>query len=259
MNKTILYSGILSILSTATCALPVTQPTGMPGKPPVAIATNTTTAPIVTNPVVTAPAGTNVIQSDSKAVVTTPDTKAIVIAPGSDKPVAVVTTNPVVKPMDCSYKIPPQTTHIEQSIVMQWAEKATQQSFDFENNTIDQQLTALKDCYTDSGWQSFNDAFQKSGNLNAIKSQKLAVSSMVNGKSTASEVKENQWKVSIPLQVVYQNDKEKLTQLLTVDLIVGRKIKSGDLGIMQMIASPLKAENPATKTSNTTVTKPVLP
>ena len=55
-------------------------------------------------------------------------------------------------------------------------------------------------------------------------------------------IKDNQWKASVPLQVVYQNDKEKLTQLLTVNLLIGRKI-SGDLGIMQMIATPQQAAN----------------
>jgi len=44
------------------------------------------------------------------------------------------------------------------------------------------------------------------------------------------------------LQVVYQNDKEKLTQKLNVDLLIGRKM-SGDLGIMQMIAIPIETAN----------------
>lgn len=232
MNKTILYSGILSILSAAACA----QAT------PTAATTDKTSAGTTPQAVVVPEA----------AAVVKPDTKTVVTTPGAQTPVAVATTTPpVAKPVDCTYKTPPQTTHIDSAIVTEWAEKATRQSFDFENNKIDKQLAELKACYTDQGWQSFNDALQKSGNLNAIKSQKLAVSSMVNGKSTTSEIKENQWKVSIPLQVVYQNDKEKLTQLLTVDLIIGRKITSGDLGIMQMIASPLKAENAGAKTSTT--------
>ena len=267
MNKTILYSGILSILSTAACAQATIQATGIPGKNPLTIAANTTT-PAAT----TAPATDKTTSVTPQTIVVPPTDNAVkpattnrtpgtatVVTPPDAKNASSTTVTPVAaKPMDCSYKTPPQTTHIDQSIVTQWAEKATQQSFDFENESIDKQLSALKPCYTDQGWQSFNDALQKSGNLNAIKSQKLAVSSMVNGKSTSSEIKENQWKVSIPLQVVYQNDKEKLTQLLIVDLIVGRKITSGDLGIMQMIASPLKAENPAAKgpvaTAPTTVT-----
>ncbi|NSL17842.1 DotI/IcmL/TraM family protein [Tatlockia micdadei] len=147
---------------------------------------------------------------------------------------------------------------------MKWAEKAAEQSFDFDYNTMDSQLAALKSCYTEQGWQGFNDALQKSGNLNAIKSQQLTVSSMVNGESKITELKDNQWKVIIPMQVVYQNDKEKLTQPLTVNLVVGRKI-SGDLGIMQMIAIPSQTtstgnEAPTTgSTATPTTQQPIQP
>jgi hypothetical protein len=155
------------------------------------------------------------------------------------------------QPLNCNYRIPAETAHIEQTIVMKWAEKAAEQSFDFDHSTIDSQLSSLKSCYTEQGWQGFNDALQKSGNLNAIKSQQLMVSSMVNGESKVVEIKDNQWKVIIPMQVVYQNDKEKLTQPLTVNLVVGRKI-SGDLGIMQMIAIPRQT----TTSSSTGATQP---
>ena len=263
MNKTMLYSGILSILSTAACAQATIKATGIPGKSPVTIAANTTTpaaATVSTTPVtptaIVVPPTDNAVKPATTNV--TPGTTTVVTPLDAKNATSTTVTPVAANPVDCSYKTPPQNTHIDQSIVTQWAEKATQQSFDFENESIDKQLAALKACFTDQGWQSFNDALLKSGNLNAIKSQKLAVSSMVNGKSTSSEIKENQWKISIPLQVVYQNDKEKLTQLLTVDLIVGRKITSGDLGIMQMIASPLKADSPVVKapltTTPTTVT-----
>jgi hypothetical protein len=165
-------------------------------------------------------------------------------ATGTKTPAAVVTKP---QPLNCSYRIPADTTHIEQTIVKKWAEKAAEQSFEFDFKTIDNQISKLKSCYTDQGWQGFNDALEKSGNLNAIKSQQLTVSSMVNGESKVTDIKENQWKVTIPMQVVYQNDKEKLTQPLTVDLVVGRKV-SGDLGIIQMIAIPRQtgAGSPAT-------------
>ena len=64
----------------------------------------------------------------------------------------------------------------------------------------------------------------------------------MNGAAQVTENKDNQWKITLPLQVVYQNDKEKVTQLLQVDLTVGRK-PSGDLGITQMIATPRTLDN----------------
>ncbi|HHT0592736.1 TPA: DotI/IcmL/TraM family protein [Legionella anisa] len=140
-------------------------------------------------------------------------------------------------PINCEYKIPPETKTIDQSLVMKWAAKAVTQAFDFNSNNLDSQLQKLQPCFTEQGWTGFNTALQKSGNLEAIKSQKLTVSSQVMGQIVVTESKDNQWKINLPLQVVYQNDKEKVTQLLSVDVTVGRKI-TGDLGITQMIAAP---------------------
>ncbi|MCW8398337.1 DotI/IcmL family type IV secretion protein [Legionella sp. PATHC038] len=140
-------------------------------------------------------------------------------------------------PINCEYKIPPETKTIDQSVVMQWATKAVTQAFDFNPTNLDAQLQKLQACFTEQGWTGFNTALQKSGNLEAIKSQKLTVSSQVDGQVVVTEAKDNQWKINLPLQVVYQNDKEKVTQLLSVDLTIGRKM-TGDLGITQMIAAP---------------------
>lgn len=184
---------------------------------------------------------------------TTPSTTSTPSTSTTTPQTTQTTTQTASQQIDCNYRIPASTSKVDQDLVMKWSEKATAQSFDFDYTTMDQQLAALKACFTDLGWQGFNDALQKSGNLSAIKSQQLMVSSMVNGTGQISEVKENQWKVSLPLQVVYQNDKEKLTQSLTINLVVGRKV-SGDLGIMQMIAIPRNTTNKnssqTTSTSN---------
>lgn len=156
--------------------------------------------------------------------------------------------------INCNYHIPAETTKIEQTIVLQWAKKAAQQSFELDHKNVEQQLANLKACYTDQGWQGFNDALQKSGNLNAIKTQQLVVNSNISGETKINEVKDNQWKVSLPMQVIYQNGQDKLTQALTVNVVVGRKM-SGDLGIMQLIAMPQQANLPMTK-QNEEQTKP---
>ena len=172
-------------------------------------------------------------------------------APAAPSSVPAPQPEPVI---DCKYRIPAETTNIQQSIISTWAEKAAVQSFAFNPATIDEELASLKACYTDQGWQGFNDALKKSGNIDAIKSQHLTVNSQVDGELKVNPVKDNQWKVTVPVQVVYQNDKEKLTQLLSVDLLIGRKI-SGDLGIMQMIATPRQTTGtlqPASVTTPTT-------
>lgn len=153
----------------------------------------------------------------------------------------VKNTTAIVAPpafvIDCQYHFPANQTQITRPILSNWAEHAAMQAFDFNYDTIDAQLATLKTCFTDQGWQSYQDALKQSKNVIAIKSQHFIVSSHLDGELTIANVKENQWKVSLPMQVVYQNDKQKLTQLLKVDLLIGRKI-NGDLGIMQLIAMP---------------------
>ncbi len=204
MNNTMLSTALLSILCTTAYADNAAQP---------APAVNATAQPAAT--------------------AAAPATPAAATAPTN--PSAVTTPQPPPT-IDCQYRIP-ATTNIEQSLISTWAKKAAVQSFEFNPTTIDEELVVLKACYTEQGWQGFNDALQKSGNINAIKTQLLTVNSQVDGELTITPSKDNQWKVTVPMQVVYQNDKEKLTQLLSVELLIGRKI-SGDLGIMQMIATP---------------------
>ena len=162
---------------------------------------------------------------------TAPAALSTTTAPAAATPTAVI---------NCNYHIPKETTTIDQSVISTWAGKAAVQSFDFNPATLDEQLTQLKACYTEQGWQGFNEALQKSGNIDAIKSQHLTVSSQVDGNISINPVKDNQWKVGVPMQVVYQNEKEKLTQSLSIELLIGRK-PTGDLGIMQVIATPRKA------------------
>lgn len=164
---------------------------------------------------------------------------------------SVIPSPQPIKPViNCQYHIPSDTTNIDQNTIQTWVEHAIIQSFDFNPSTMDEQLAALKSCFTDQGWQGFTDALQKSGNIDAIKSQQLTVSSEVSNPLSITPMKDNQWKVVIPIQVVYQNDKEKLSQALIVNLLLGRK-PNGDLGIMQMIATPQESTTPAVSATTT--------
>jgi len=208
MNKTLLYTAMFTLLCTGVYADNTTQAATPVSAPPTA--TMPTPQPA-------------------------PKESSIPSPQPAPQPAPVV---------DCQYRIPAETASVEQSLLSTWVEKAVVQSFDFNPATLDDQLAKLKLCFTDQGWQSYNDALQKSGNINAIKTQHLSVSSQTDGELKINPVKENQWKVTVPIQVVYQNDKEKITQLLSVDLLVGRKV-SGDLGIMQIIATPRVAAGSA--------------
>lgn len=139
--------------------------------------------------------------------------------------------------IDCHYEIPADQNEIAPAVLKAWSKHAATQAFNFNAATLDKQLEALKACFTKTGWQGYEEALQQSGNIDAIKSQNLTVSSEPDGDIEINPVKDNQWKANIPLQVVYQNNKEKLTQKLIVNMLIGRKI-SGELGIMQIIAAP---------------------
>ncbi len=151
--------------------------------------------------------------------------------------------------INCNYHISADTALVDSSIITKWAENATLRAFDYNDTNIDAQLGALKPCFTDQGWQGFNEALLQSGNIDAIKSQHLSVSAQINGRVAIDASKENQWKVTMPLQVVYQNDKQRLTQQLIISILIGRQT-SGDLGILQMIASP-QQPTPASKAPET--------
>jgi hypothetical protein len=159
---------------------------------------------------------------------------------------------PVTAPIiNCNYKIDPNNKTIDETLVQSWSEKATTQAFNFAPTSLDAQMQDLQSCFTEQGWNGFNAALDKSGNLDAIKSQHLTVSSQIDGQTKIDEAKDNQWKLTLPLQVVYQNDKEKVTQLLNIKLTVSRK-PTGDLGITQMVATPRDGEHAATAAPATT-------
>ncbi|MCC5013534.1 MULTISPECIES: DotI/IcmL family type IV secretion protein [unclassified Legionella] len=139
--------------------------------------------------------------------------------------------------IDCDYKIPVEISNISLEFVINWAQQAVRQSFDFNFASVDTQLEKLQACYTESGWVKFKSALQSSGNVDVIKTQNLAVSSQIDGQAQLIEFKDYLWKMNVPLKVVYQSDEERVTHFLNIYLTVGRKI-NGNLGIMQMIATP---------------------
>ncbi|WP_051131811.1 DotI/IcmL family type IV secretion protein [Legionella tunisiensis] len=139
--------------------------------------------------------------------------------------------------INCDYRIPVETSDIALGFIINWTQQAVMQSFDFNFASMDTQLEKLQACYTENGWVKFKSALQNSGNMDAIKTQNLAVSSQIDGQAQLIEFKDYLWKINLPLRVVYQSDEQRVTHFLNVYLTVGRKV-NGNLGIMQMIATP---------------------
>ena len=177
--------------------------------------------------------------------------------PAAPTPTATPAVPAAPKPetvIDCHYAIPATTTAIDQTILSTWASKAAVQAFDFHPTTMAVELESLKSCFTPQGWQGYYDALVKSGNIESIKTNGLTVKSQIDGALKIDAVKDGQWKITLPMTVVYQNDKESFKQALSVELLVGRNV-SGSLGIMQVIASP-KDTMPASSPQAPTTTVP---
>ncbi len=198
-----------------------------------------------TTPAATLPASAPTAQSEQTVAPasTTP-------APAAElKPTVVSQPAPPVAPplIDCFYQIASNPiSDIELSL---WAQYAALKSFDYSFDKMDTQLQGLKSCFTEQGWTGFNEALKQSGNLTTIKTQQLTVSSQIAGKPEVNLIKANQWRITVPLDVVYQNTQEKLTQSLAVVLVVTKKTAT-ELGIVQLIAAPKPekvAEQVATK------------
>lgn len=198
---------------------PQTTPTSTPSTPTAPGTTAPNSAPATKVEVHQAPA------TDQKTTV-------IKSNPGSTTTVVVPAKTPVI--VNCEFQ--PGTGPVTEDTVALWSKNASIQAFNFLPETIDTQLEKLKTCFTGEGWQSFQDALTQSGNLSAIKDQKLSVKGIIDGQVKISVVKENQWKAIIPMQITYQNDKDKLVQILSIELLIGRKT-TGELGIMQIIAT----------------------
>ncbi len=148
--------------------------------------------------------------------------------------------------IDCNYQFSKDATTIDPTVIETWSKHAALQLFTFNNAELPAQLSALKNCFTEQGWQGFNTAFQKSGNLDAIKARQLVVSATIKGEVTIQVTKDNQWKVSLPMDVVYQNKDNKIDQSLTVSLLIIKK-PTGGLGLLQIVAVPLIKSDQAAK------------
>ncbi|MDP3559008.1 MAG: DotI/IcmL family type IV secretion protein [Legionellaceae bacterium] len=204
------------------------------------------------NPASASPVTSATTTSAPAATTTTTTTTTTGVAPAATTTSVPKNSTVAAAPavIDCHLHIPAENNQIDTALIAQWASKAAEQSFRYDFQNMDAQLTELHYCYTDRGWQSFQDALKQSGNIAAIKQQQLSVSGMSRGDANITIEPDNYWRVNLPLRVVYQNDKEKLTQNLEVSLLISRQI-TGDLGIVQIIASPEKIFPDAPKDTGT--------
>lgn len=139
MTKSKLCVGLISLLSVAVYANEVENPTS----PATTLVSPQTTpvAPSATSPSVTNQVNNTAAPSTSVAPPAAPLTQ-------TNSTLSTVPAAPAAV-INCAYAIPAQQATVDINVVSQWAEKATEQAFDFDYNNIDSQLSALQACFTD--------------------------------------------------------------------------------------------------------------
>lgn len=129
------------------------------------------------------------------------------------------------------------TTPLNNSNIEKFARAAAVQTFTYNFKDLSKQLHALKTCYTHSGWESFQLAFNQTGNALITKNNKLFVSAEAEGniKLLSSSTDAGEWRVVVPLKVTYENNTKSLTQTVNVNLLLSRD--NNKLGIEQLTAT----------------------
>lgn len=199
------------------------------------LAATTVTSTQITESAAAAPTNATFPESATPEQSTTPSQALTQITATPVTPVATA------RSIDCLYQI--SNAPVSEKELSLWAQYAAVKAFDYRFDQLDRQLQQLKSCFTEQGWTGFTEALVQSGNLSIIKDQHLTVSSQISGQSAIKSTKDGQWQITVPIDVVYQNNQEKFTQSLAVIMIVTKK-SSSELGIVQLIAT-VKPEKPS--------------
>ncbi len=139
--------------------------------------------------------------------------------------------------IDCDYRVSAEIDSMDRDFVINWAKYAVLQSFDFSLSSLDMQISKLRSCYTKTGWNAFMNALQESGNLKEIKDHNLFMNGQLDGQPELIAASETQWKIVVPIKVIYKNNQETVVHFLSIYLTVGWR-NAFNLGITQMIAIP---------------------
>jgi Type-IV b secretion system, inner-membrane complex component len=152
--------------------------------------------------------------------------------------------------IDCNLKLSDDEKDIKQDLIKKWAQSAAIQAFTMNATDLDSQMKELEQCFTKSGWNGFQSALEKSGNLKTIQEEKLSVQASIAGELTVQTPKSNEWSVVIPVDVTYKNAKDSIQQKLNIQMLI-EKQKDGALGILQVVAAPQTPKTMPAPSENT--------
>lgn len=111
--------------------------------------------------------------------------------------------------------------------LLEWAQEAAlaANSYDFANYR--RALQGASNYFTPRAWRQYQDALESSRNLEAVISAKLAVSATVTGapvvlEQGVSNAGRYSWKVRVPLLLIYESSRRRITQPVEITMIITR-------------------------------------
>lgn len=142
------------------------------------------------------------------------------VFPGEEKFYATMTTGQVVplSPLD-----EPVVTN---KYILEWSTRATRTALNLDFVNYSKQLQSASEYFTSSGWSAFSGALDKSGLLEAVKSQKLMMSAVVpkspiirfNGVISGRHI----WRISMPVLVTFGSASDQRQRQMDVTMIISR-------------------------------------
>ncbi len=133
--------------------------------------------------------------------------------------------------------------NVSTKALLNWATLASTATFTFDFVNYENQLTSLKDYFTNDGYTNFVDSLNNNGTLAKIEEEKLIVSAVATG--TAIILREEllgalrSWRIQVPVLVRYQSASVNETRRQIIEVLV-TQVSTSDapkgIGIAQYIA-----------------------
>lgn len=163
------------------------------------------------------------------------------------------TTNDVAQKTDLSQ--PNQSDRA----VLAWANLQAVALYTYDFKNYRSEIQKLSGSFTDSGWDQFLSALQKSHNLDAVKAKKLIVSAVAAGAPVILQKsvlnKAYSWRVQMPMVVTYKSPGEFTQQKVVVTMLISRTSSVNapiGVAISQFVVGPAKSDNKSEKTDQKT-------
>lgn len=145
--------------------------------------------------------------------------------------------------VDCKSLIPESASQNRRKFIKKYSAYVAKQTFAFNYLSIDFDLSQIKECFTDEGWTQFKTALDHSGNVALVKNNLLTSSSQIIEPIAIQHIaNEARWEVDVPMQIVYQNDKKKITQMISVHLNI-LEMPDRHVSILQIMGKPVAQDS----------------